>query len=44
MIPCDQCEGPGNPVTMYTKSDGYYMDVIYCDNMLICYVATGIVI
>ena len=35
---------PGNPAVMYTKNDGYYMDAIPYDNMLICYVKTGIVI
>jgi hypothetical protein len=37
-------KNPANPVVMYTKNDGNYMDVIYYDNMLICYVQTGIII
>ena len=35
---------PANPAVMYTKTDANYMDVIPYDNMLICYVTTGIVI
>ena len=35
---------PLNPVVMYTKTDGTYMDVIPIDNLLICYVTTGIMI
>ncbi|MFI5130605.1 MAG: LVIVD repeat-containing protein [Chitinophagales bacterium] len=35
---------PFNPVVLYTKTDATYMDVIPYDNMLICYVRTGIII
>ena len=35
---------PSNPVVMYTKTDGNYMDVIPYQDMLICYVKTGIII
>ena len=35
---------PANLVTMYTRTDGNYVDVIHCDNMLICYVQTDVVI
>src|SRR5258706_4935575 len=35
---------PANPTVMYTKSDGDYIDVIPYENMLICYVKTGIII
>jgi hypothetical protein len=37
-------KNPSDPKIMYTKNDGYYMDVIPYDNMLICYVSTGILI
>jgi hypothetical protein len=29
---------------MYTKNDGYFIDVIPYDNMLICYMNNGILI
>jgi len=35
---------PSNPKIMYTKNDGFYMDVIPYGNLLICYVNTGILI
>ena len=35
---------PSNPSILYTRNDGGYMDVIPYDNMLICYVQTGIII
>lgn len=35
---------PSDPKIIYTKIDGYYMDVIPYDNMLICYVNTGLLI
>ena len=35
---------PANPIILYTKNDGTYIDVIPYDNMLICYVQTGIII
>jgi hypothetical protein len=35
---------PSDPKIIYTKNDGYYMDVIPYDNMLICYVNAGILI
>lgn len=35
---------PTEPKIMYTKNDGEYMDVIPYDNMLICYVKTGLLI
>ena len=35
---------PKEPNIMYTKNDGDYMDVIPYDNLLICYVKTGILI
>lgn len=35
---------PSDPKMMYTKNDAVYMDVIPHDNLLICYVSTGILI
>jgi hypothetical protein len=35
---------PSNPEILYTKKDAFYMDVIPYDNLLICYVNTGILI
>jgi hypothetical protein len=35
---------PTEPKIMYTKNDGDFMDVIPYDNMLICYVKTGLLI
>ena len=35
---------PSNPKIMYTRKDGSYMDVIPYDNLLICYISTGILI
>lgn len=32
------------PKIMYTKNDGNYLDVIVYDNLLICYVSTGLVL
>lgn len=37
-------KNPSAPKIVYTKNDGYYLDVIPYDNMLICYVNTGILI
>ena len=37
-------KNPANPAVMYTMNDGYYMDVIPYNNLLICYVKTGIII
>lgn len=33
---------PADPKIMYTRKDGFYMDVIPYGNLLICYVNTGI--
>lgn len=35
---------PTDPKVIYTKKDGDYMDVIPYDNLLICYVKTGLLI
>jgi hypothetical protein len=35
---------PFKPAVMYTKTDGNYMDVIPYDNLLICYVKTGLIV
>jgi hypothetical protein len=35
---------PSDPKIIYTKKDGFYMDVIPYDRLLICYVNTGILI
>jgi hypothetical protein len=35
---------PSDPKIMYTKNDGYFIDVIPYDNMLICYMNNGILI
>ena len=37
-------KNPANPIVMYTKKDGEYMDVIPYNGLLICYVRTGIII
>lgn len=35
---------PTDPKVIYTKTDAHYLDVIPYDNLLICYVNTGILI
>jgi len=35
---------PADPKIMYTKTDAYYLDVIPYNNLLICYINTGIAI
>ena len=37
-------KNPTDPKIMYTKNDGFYMDVIPYNNLLICYINTGILI
>ena len=37
-------KNPSDPKIMYTKNDGHFIDVIPYDNMLICYVTTGVLI
>jgi hypothetical protein len=37
-------KNPSAPALMYTVTDGSYLDVIPYDNLLICYVATGLLI
>lgn len=37
-------KNPGTPASMYTLTDANYMDVIPYDDILICYVNTGIIL
>jgi len=37
-------KNPSDPRIMYTKNDGFFLDVIPYDNMLICYMNNGITI